>query len=298
MKKIVSMILVIVMIASLALGLTACGEGKDGVTPQLRINPDTNFWEVSYDEGATWVSMEVKATGADGKDGVDGTNGKDGADGKDGKDGVSITNSTINCNDNDPTAGESFAALCLNKDAINGKITANWTINSYKLIVKPNGGTWAEKTEDQEFTQDYNTTKDIADPTRVGYTFTEWTLEGAGTFADKVYTFGADNGTLTAQWTINQYTIIFDTAGGSAIASITKDFGSAITKPSDPTKVGYSFAGWDKDVPATMPAENMTITAKWRINQYTITFDTAGGSDIASITQDFDTAITKPKNQT
>ena len=87
MKKIVSMILVIVMIAGLALGLTACGEGKDGVTPQLRINKDTNFWEVSYDEGATWVSMEVKATGADGKDGVDGTNGKDGADGKDGIDG-------------------------------------------------------------------------------------------------------------------------------------------------------------------------------------------------------------------
>ena len=90
-KKIVSLLLVLAMLLTGALGLTACSDGADGVTPQLRINPTTNYWEVSYDEGATWVSMEVKATGADGKDGadgVDGVDGKDGAAGVNGADGV------------------------------------------------------------------------------------------------------------------------------------------------------------------------------------------------------------------
>ena len=65
-------------------------DGKDGITPQLKIGDD-NIWYVSYDGGQTWVSLGVKATGADGKDGVngkDGTNGASGSDGKDGKDGV------------------------------------------------------------------------------------------------------------------------------------------------------------------------------------------------------------------
>lgn len=70
--------------------------------------------------------------------------------------------------------------------------------------------------------------------------------------------------TLTAQWKINQYTITFDTDGGSAVAPITQDYGTAILAPAAPTKSGYTFAGWDKEIPATMPAENMTITAQWR----------------------------------
>ena len=102
--------------------------------------------------------------------------------------------------------------------------------------------------------------------------------------------------TITAKWKVNQYKITFDTAGGSDIASITQDYGTAITAPTNPTREGYTFIGWDKAIPATMPAENMTIKAKWKVNSYTITFDTAGGSEIAPITQDYGTAITAPAN--
>ena len=80
------------------------------------------------------------------------------------------------------------------------------------------------------------------------------------------------------------YTLTFDTNGGSAIAPITQDYGTAITAPADPTKTGYTFAGWTPAIPTTMPAENMTIKAKWTVNQYTLTFDTNGGSTIAPIT--------------
>ena len=55
-------------------------DGKDGITPQLRINPETNEWEVSYDNGETWTSLGVKATGDKGDKGEDGSDGKDGQD--------------------------------------------------------------------------------------------------------------------------------------------------------------------------------------------------------------------------
>ena len=104
--------------------------------------------------------------------------------------------------------------------------------------------------------------------------------------------------TVKAQWEINQYTISFDTNGGSEIAPITQDYGTKITAPADPTRKGYTFKGWDKEIPKTMPAENMTVKAQWEINRYTITFDTAGGSEIAPITQDYGTNITAPADPT
>ncbi len=70
-----------------------------------------------------------------------------------------------------------------------------------------------------------------------------------------------------AKWIVNQFTITFDTAGGSKIDSITQDYGSLITAPSDPKRKGYTFVKWDKAIPATMPAENITITAQWKDNE-------------------------------
>ena len=130
-----------------------------------------------------------------------------------------------------------------------------------------------------------------------GYTFGGWN-KADGTAWDYASDKVTDNITLYAKWAANTYTITFDTAGGSEIAPITQDYGTAITAPADPTREGYTFIGWDKEIPTTMPAENMTVTAQWEINQYTITFDTAGGSEIAPITQDYGTVITAPADPT
>ena len=136
--------------------------------------------------------------------------------------------------------------------------------------------------------------------TRTGHTQVGWATVDGG---EKVYSFDdvyTKNEALTLYpvWNTNKYTITFDTAGGSEIASITQNYCTAITAPADPTREGYTFIGWDRDIPEIMLAENITVTAQWEINRYTITFDTAGGSEIAPITQDYGTAITAPADPT
>lgn len=134
-----------------------------------------------------------------------------------------------------------------------------------------------------------------ADPTKEGYTFIGWyNGESEWNFETPVT---ADL-TLTAKWQINRYTITFDTAGGSEVAPITQDYGTTITPPAAPTRTGYTFAGWDREIPTAMPAENMTITARWQVNQYTITFKPENGGQDIVIKQDYGTAITAPANPT
>ena len=171
--------------------------------------------------------------------------------------------------------------------AENITVKAQWEINQYTITFDTNGGS-----EIAPITQDYGTEITAPDkPTRKGYTFKGWDKEIPETMP-------AENITVKAQWEINQYTITFDTNGGSEIAPITQDYGTEITAPDKPTRKGYTFKGWDKEIPETMPAENITVKAQWEINQYTITFDTNGGSEIAPITQDYGTEITAPDNPT
>ena len=171
--------------------------------------------------------------------------------------------------------------------AENITVKAQWEINQYTITFDTNVGS-----EIAPITQDYGTEITAPDnPTRKGYTFKGWDKEIPETMP-------AENIMVKAQWEINQYTITFDTNGGSEIAPITQDYGTEITAPDNPTRKGYTFKGWDKEIPETMPAENTTVKAQWEINQYTITFDTNGGSEIAPITQDYGTEITAPDNPT
>ena len=102
--------------------------------------------------------------------------------------------------------------------------------------------------------------------TRTGHTQVGWATVDGG---EKVYGFEdahTKNEALTLYpvWNTNKYTITFDTNGGSEIAPITQDYGTNITAPADPTREGYTFIGWDMEIPTTMPAENITLKAKWK----------------------------------
>ena len=171
--------------------------------------------------------------------------------------------------------------------AANLTITARWKANSYKVMFDTDGGS-----EIAPIVFKYGEYVSIPSvPSKTGYTFAGWDKEIPETMP-------AENIILKAIWTINSYTISFDTDGGSVIDSITQTYGTSVTAPNNPTKEYHTFVGWDKEIPATMPAENMTIKALWNANGYKITFDTAGGSQIDPITQAYGTEITKPSNPT
>ena len=169
--------------------------------------------------------------------------------------------------------------------AVDMSVTAQWQINKYTITFDTDGGTAIAP-----ITQEYQSAITApANPTKEGSTFAGWDKEIPGIMP-------AEDVTIMALWTTNKYSITFETDGGTAIAPISQDYGTTITAPANPTKEGYTFAGWDKEIPTTMPAGNVTIKALWNINQYTITFDTDGGTKIEPITQDYGTAIVAPAN--
>ena len=149
------------------------------------------------------------------------------------------------------------------------KCSAKWTANTYTVTFDSTGGSEVTtKTIDVLYSEQLG---DMPVPIRTGYFFRGWydapvegkcygNSDGKGTSRyDKT-----ENCTLYAQWEINRYTITFDTAGGSEIAPITQDYDTAITAPADPTREGYTFMGWDREIPTTMPAENITLKARWK----------------------------------
>lgn len=103
-----------------------------------------------------------------------------------------------------------------------------------------------------------------ADPTKEGHTFIGWYNGESEWDFETPVTTGL---ILTAKWQVNQYTITFKPENGGQDIVIKQDYGTAITAPANPTKTGYTFAGWDKTIPSTMPAGDMAITARWTENR-------------------------------
>ncbi len=182
--------------------------------------------------------------------------------------------------------------------AKNVKVTADFRIKSYTISFDSDGGTYVKP-----ITQEYNTAVNKPDdPTRTGYTFNGWSLN------DEEYTFNtmpANDIELKAKWSVNEYTITFVTDGGTVIEPIKQDYNTAVEKPANPTKTGYNFKGWDREVPSLMPAEHITITAKWEAKTYTpgVKFDANGGSfanneTAVYTTTTFDAPITEPAEPT
>ena len=171
-------------------------------------------------------------------------------------------------------------------------ITAEWTINSYKITFDSDGGT---KVDDAPYNYGAQTAAPDPAPTKTGYTFDCWTLNGVE------YTFGtmpANDVSLKAKWTVNQYTISFDSDGGTAVSPITKDYNTAVTAPDAPTKTGYTFAGWylgeNKYTFDKMPAEDIELTAHWTVNGYKITFNSNGGTAVEDASYDFGAQTSAP----
>ena len=124
-------------------------------------------------------------------------------------------------------------------------------------------------------------------PTRNGYTFSGWYLSRAYTreitSSDTVN--NSEDHTLYARWTAGEYTVSFNSNGGSAVSPIAVTYGKKYGNLPLPTKPGYTFDGWYTDSGEKVTADstvnvdrNHTLNAKWRENTYTVRFNPTGGS--------------------
>ena len=130
-------------------------------------------------------------------------------------------------------------------------------------------------------------------PVRIGYTFVGWFTSVSGGTQISESTIVTEDATYYAHWQINQYTVTFNANGGSGGKSGKQDYGSAIVAPTV-TRTGYAFAGWSPTVNPTVPANDVTYTAQWKINQYTVTFNANGGTGGWSRKQNYGSAIVAP----
>ena len=160
----------------------------------------------------------------------------------------------------------------------NKEYWAKWEANAYTVTLNTNGGT-INSGNVTEYTYGVGATLPT-DVTRTGYTFKGWYDNENLTGSPIAAIGGTETGNKEywAKWEINQYTITFDTAGGSVVTPITQNYGTAITAPADPTKNGYTFVGWNPEIPATMPAKDLTVTAQWTLDLYTISYNLNNGT--------------------
>ena len=146
------------------------------------------------------------------------------------------------------------------------KLTAQWTAPTYAVTLNTNGGT-INSGNVTSYTYGVGATLPTAgDMTYTGHTFVGWYDNENLTGSPVTAIGGTETGNKEywAKWEINQYTITVKPENGKADITITQDYGTPITAPADPTREGYTFIGWDREIPTTMPAENITLKAKWK----------------------------------
>ena len=158
-------------------------------------------------------------------------------------------------------AVENQASGTISGGTFSGTVTNNGTINggTFAVTFDTKGGSTVPV---ENVLNGQKATKP-ADPTRAGYTFGGWYTEETCTNPYEFTTPVQNALTLYAKWTINRYTITFKPENGDEDTTITQDYDTPVTAPANPTRTGYTFAGWNREIPATMPAENMTVTARW-----------------------------------
>ena len=217
----------------------------------------------------------------------------------------------------DPTrAGHTFQGWYTSRDGgarydfnqtVTGDVTlyAHWSVNSYTLTFDGNGGKASESSRTVQYGSQYGT---LPTATRTGHTFQGWyTAKSGGTKVSPSTTMGAANTTLYAHWSVNAYTLAFDGNGGKASESSRKvQYGNQYGTLPTATRTGYAFQGWytarsggsQVSSSTTMEAANTTVYAHWTVNTYTVSFDSNGGSAVASQSVRYGSKATQPANPT
>ncbi|MGI6782090.1 MAG: MBG domain-containing protein [Acholeplasmataceae bacterium] len=162
------------------------------------------------------------------------------------------------------------------------EVVGTFTVNQYNLTYYVDGQVDGE-VEEYDFGDEITPRPE---PSRKGYTFSGWSEIPTNMPANDVE--------VTGTFTINQYDLNYVLNNGEDNIVISMDYNADIVAPNNPDKTGYSFDGWDIEIPAKMPAHDVTINAKWKINTYNIKFHLDNGDGFIQIFQDYNTAVTAP----
>ena len=191
--------------------------------------------------------------------------------------------------------------------AANKTIYAHWTINTYKLTLNPNGGTaCTPSTKNVKYNNAFG---ELCTPTRTGHTFVAWyTAASGGTKVTASTKIEDHNTTIYAHWAARNYTLTLNPNGGNACSPSTKTvtYNTAYGALCNPTRNGYTFAGWytaasggtKVDANTKMGVGNTTIYAHWNPNPVYVTFMGNGntGGSTAKQTCYYNTTCTLSTN--
>lgn len=182
--------------------------------------------------------------------------------------------------------------------AVTGPATyyAHWDAVQYKVKFNPNGGSVSET---ERMVNSGGQIGTLPTPTRDHYTFVEWNTKQEGT-GNKVNPTDTVTGPVTyyAKWAIQSFTVSFNSHGGTACNSITRNYGATIGTLPAPTKTGYTLTGWytaesggSKISASTTVTKTVEYHAQWKANNYTISFNSQGGSSVASRSIQYGSAL-------
>ena len=161
-------------------------------------------------------------------------------------------------------------------------VYAKWTPIEYQIFYHLDDG---QNAKENPATYNYESAFELKDPSKIGHTFLGWfTSDGYTERVERVEAGTHDELHLYARFQINDYTITFQTNGGTSVEKITQNYGTKVDEPANPSKDGYKFAGWyteqalrNKYTFSTMPADNITLWAKWDCIEYDIHYNLEGG---------------------
>ena len=170
-------------------------------------------------------------------------------------------------------------------------LKAKWKANTYTVTFNSDGGSAVENK-----TVEYGKSVTLTSPTKTGFDFVGWFLPSGDKYTNQAIT---DNVTLTARWTIKKLSVSFNTDGGTSISDKQVEYGKPVELPTT-EKQGYNFKGWflpsGEQYTNQAITENVTLTAKWEIKTFKVTF-IVDGEVYREMTVDYGTTLVDVANK-
>ncbi|WP_411348353.1 InlB B-repeat-containing protein [Paenibacillus sp. WLX2291] len=187
-----------------------------------------------------------------------------------------------------------------NKTVIHDNLAlyADWAVQAYPVSFDTGGGPSMPNTA----VSYGEPLAELSPPARTGYTFAGWYSDAAHTQRFNFQSLITGPTALYAAWTINRYTVTFDSNGGVPISSQQLDYGSTVSQPTMPTRTGYDFTGWYKDAQTSDPfdfaqtvlSDSLDLYAGWKIQSYKVSFDDGAHIGLPDVNINYGGNIQRP----